>query len=84
MTLDAAAGELRYAVVQYPGQAGVTKGSRGGGEGLVDGSDDLIKFRLKVGKRTIESDRIFSRTAQPFQIQSHSWSLRGRYTSVRY
>ena len=33
VTFDAAAGELRYAVVQFPGQAGVTKGFRGGGEG---------------------------------------------------
>ena len=33
MAFDAAAGELRYAVVQFPGQAGVTKGFRGGGEG---------------------------------------------------
>ena len=33
VAFDAAAGELRYAVVQFPGQAGVTKGFRGGGEG---------------------------------------------------
>ena len=33
VTFDAAAGELRYAVEQFPGQAGVTKGFRGGGEG---------------------------------------------------
>ena len=33
VTFDAAAEELRYAVVQFPGQAGVTKGFRGGGEG---------------------------------------------------
>ena len=33
VTFDAAARELRYAVVQFPGQAGVTKGFRGGGEG---------------------------------------------------
>ena len=33
LTYDAAAGELRYAVVQFPGQAGVTKGFRRGGEG---------------------------------------------------
>ena len=32
VAFDAAAGELRYAVVQFPGQAGATKGfSRGGG-----------------------------------------------------
>ena len=33
VAFDAAAGDLRYAVVQFPGQAGVTKGFRGGGEG---------------------------------------------------
>ena len=33
VTFDAAAEELRYAVVQFPGQAGVTKGFGGGGEG---------------------------------------------------
>ena len=33
VTFDAAAAELRYAVVQFLGQAGVTKGFRGGGEG---------------------------------------------------
>ena len=33
VTFDAAARELRYAVVQFPGQAGATKGFRGGGEG---------------------------------------------------
>ena len=33
VAFDAAAGELRYAVVQFPGQAGVTKGFGGGGEG---------------------------------------------------
>ena len=33
VTFDAVAEELRYAVVQFPGQAGVTKGFRGGGEG---------------------------------------------------
>ena len=33
LTYDAAARELRYAVVQFPGQAGVTKGFRRGGEG---------------------------------------------------
>ena len=33
VTFDAAAGELRYAVVQFPGQAGVTKGFRGSSEG---------------------------------------------------
>ena len=33
VAFDAATRELRYAVVQFPGQAGVTKGFRGGGEG---------------------------------------------------
>ena len=33
VTFDAAAAELRYDVVQFPGQAGVTKGFRRGGEG---------------------------------------------------
>ena len=33
LTFDAAADELRYDVMQFPGQAGVTKGFRGGGEG---------------------------------------------------
>ena len=33
LTYDAAARELRYAVMQFPGQAGVTKGFRRGGEG---------------------------------------------------
>ena len=33
VTFDAATRELRYAVVQFPGQAGATKGFRGGGDG---------------------------------------------------
>ena len=33
MAFDAAAGELRFRVVQFPGQAGATKGFRAGGEG---------------------------------------------------
>ena len=33
VTFDAAARELRYAVVQFPGQVGATKGFRAGGEG---------------------------------------------------
>ena len=33
MAFDAAAGELRFRVVQFPGQAGATKGFRSSGEG---------------------------------------------------